>query len=333
MNELKAEDFTEIMNGKEIELLILRNESVKVFFTNYGCRIVSLMVKHNGEWISIVKGFDTIQSYFDTDEIYHGTIAGRYANRIAKGKFSLDGNEYILAINNAPNHLHGGPDGFHNQVWDIVQYNADEITMTYHSQDGEEGYPGNLETMVTYKLHEKELIIDFEAKTDKPTVLNLTNHAYFNLNGQGSGTILNHEMEINADHYTPVNETLIPTGIHPVEGTPFDFRTPATIGKNIDADFIQLKYGGGYDHNFVLNKKGKGRSFAARAVGDKTGLVMEVHTEEPGMQLYTEGSLRTNFCLETQHFPDSPNQPKFPTTRLNPGEMFKSSTSFCFPGI
>lgn len=337
--------FQTVVKGKTTDLFLLKNDAIQLYITNYGARIAALLVKKAGQWVDVVMGYDTIQDYLSTNEIYHGTIVGRYANRIAKGKFSLNGSDYTLPINNLPNHLHGGPNGFHDQVWDVVNASGKEIRLTYFSKDGEEGYPGNLETVVTYRLHENEVEVLFEATTDEPTVLNLTNHAYFNLNGQGIGTILDHELEINADHFTPVDETLIPTGeLAPVEGTPFDFRKPCRIGERIDDDHMQLKYGGGYDHNYVLNSNGGGRTFAARARGNQTGLVMEVYTEEPGIQLYTgnflkglntlkgghKDLLRSGFCLETQHFPDSPNQPKFPTTVLMPGDTFRSATAFRF---
>jgi aldose 1-epimerase len=342
---MKRESFQATVNGKETDLFLLKNDSIEVYITNYGARIVSLLVKKDGQWIDVVMGYDSINDYLTTDEIYHGTIVGRYANRIRRGEFSINGKEYSLPINNIPNHLHGGPNGFHDQVWEVTNNANDEITLSYFSKDGEEGYPGNLQTRVTYRLSSNELEIFFEATTDQPTVLNLTNHAYFNLNGQGTSTILDHELEINANHFTPVDETLIPTGeLAPVEATPFDFRKPFCIGERIDDDHIQLKYGGGYDHNYALNKTGSGRTFAARAKSDRTGLVMEVYTEEPGIQLYTgnflkgantlkggyKDILRSGFCLETQHFPDSPNQPHFPSTVLEPGQTFKSSTAFRF---
>jgi len=342
---MKREDFKAAINGKDTDLFVLKNEKLEVCITNYGARIVSLKVLKDNHWIDVVMGFDSIKDYLSKDEIYHGTIVGRYANRIARGQFSIDGKTYALNINNKPNHLHGGPDGFHNQVWEVVNASEKELVLSYLSKDGEEGYPGNLQTMVTYRLSGNELEIHFEAKTDKTTVLNLTNHSYFNLNGQGTSTVLDHTLEIKADHVTPVDETLIPTGeLMPVEGTPFDFRAPHTIGERIAEDHIQLAYGGGYDHNYVLNRNGEGRTLAAKATGDKTGLTMEVYTTEPGIQLYTgnfmkglntlkggyKDDLRTGFCLETQHFPDSPNQAHFPSTFLSPGEVFKSSTSFGF---
>ena len=342
---MKRELFQATVKGKATDLFVLKNGVVEVYITNYGARIVSLLVKKEDQWIDVVMGFESIREYLETDEIYHGTIVGRYANRIARGKFHLNGKEYSLPINNIPNHLHGGPDGFHHQVWDVINMEDNEITLSYFSKDGEEGYPGNMETRVTYRLSNTELEIFFEATTDQPTVLNLTNHSYFNLNGQGTSTILDHALEINADHFTPVDVTLIPTGeLAPVEGTPFNFRKPFRIGERINDDHIQLKYGGGYDHNYALNKNASGRTFAARVKGDETGLVMEVYTEEPGIQLYTgnfmkglntlkggyKDVLRSGFCLETQHFPDSPNQAHFPSTVLEPGQIFKSSTAFRF---
>jgi aldose 1-epimerase len=289
-------------------------------------------------------GFSDLAQYFNIKDAYYGATVGRFANRIALGKFSLNGKEYTLATNNGPNHLHGGVKGFDNVVWDAQQKDEATITFTYFSKDGEEGYPGNVQVKVTYNLTgNNELHAHFEAETDQPTIINLTNHAYFNLNGQGSGTILNHLLQINANHYIPIDATSIPFGtIDPVEGTPFDFRQPAAIGARINEKHEQLENGSGYDHNFVLNKNNGGLTFAAAAVGDKSGIRLEVFTTEPGMQFYTGNYMpgknklpngatddwRTGFCLETQHFPDSPNNPNFPSTILNPGEKFDSQTIF-----
>jgi aldose 1-epimerase len=272
---------------------------------------------------------------------------GRYGNRIAKGKFRLGGKEYSLATNNAPNHLHGGKKGFGAVVWDAKKLNDQSLELDYLSKDGEEGYPGNLHAKVVYTLTDSnELRIDYEATTDKATVLNLTNHSYFNLNGQGSGTINNHLLQVNADNCTPVDSTLIPTGkIEPVAGTALDFRQAATIGSRIGADNLQLKYGKGYDHNFVLNpNKGAGLNAAATVVGDQSGIQMDVSTMEPGIQFYggnfmaggntikggKKDDYRTAFCLETQHYPDSPNEPSFPSTVLEPGKVYKTQTVYTF---
>jgi len=295
----------------------------------------------------VVVGFDSVNDYTQGGDTYFGAIVGRYGNRIAKGKFKLDGKEYTLPTNNGPNSLHGGNKGFSREVWDAKQTDDSTLQLTYVSKDGEEGYPGNLTSKVTYTLTSNEgLKIDYEATTDRKTVLNLTNHSYFNLNGQGSGTILNHLMMINADKFTPVDSTLIPTGkLQPVKNTPFDFRSPTAIGARInDTNNIQLKYGKGYDHNFVLNKANQGLTKAAEVLGDQSEIVMNVYTDQPGVQFYTgnfmDGSHtikggkkddhRTAFCLETQHYPDSPNQPEFPSTTLEPGKVYKTTTMYEF---
>ena len=273
---------------------------------------------------------------------YHGATIGRYANRIAKGKFELNGGEYSLPVNNLPNHLHGGPNGFHNQVWQIIRSKKNETTLSYFSEDGEEGYPGNLTVTVTYSLSDKnELIISYTAKTDASTPFNITNHAFFNLNGAGS--VLNHQLQINADSFTPVDSTLIPTGeLKTVNNSAFDFRKTKRIGEHINNDEEQIKLGNGYDHNFVLNKQEKELSLAAKAIGDKSRVVMEVFTTEPGMQFFSSNfeavkgdpsTFRNTFCLETQHFPDSPNQPAFPNTILKEGEKFESKTIYQFKMI
>ncbi len=342
------ENFDKEIEGKLVSLYILKATSnLQVAITNYGARIVSILVPgKNGVIQEVVAGFDSLDGYLNTSEIYHGAIIGRYANRIAKGKFKLDSKEYQLAVNNPPNHLHGGIKGFHDVVWDAEQANDTTLVLHYFSKDGEEGYPGNLKVQVTYTVtKENELKIDFEASTDKTTILNLTNHAYFNLNGIGSGSILNHELQINADHYTPIDQTSIPLGhLQPVANTPFDFRTPTTIGKRINAPDEQLKNGSGYDHNYALNKIENELTVAAIATGDKSGITLKVLTTEPGMQLYTGNFMggenrfksdvtddqRTAFCLETQHFPDSPNQPNFPSSVLKKGEVYKSQTIFQF---
>lgn len=339
------ESFQDTIDGKKVDLFILSNEKAEVAITNYGARIVSyLVLDKEGRQTDIVVGFDSLEGYLGAEERYYGAIVGRYANRIARGKFALEGKEYKLATNNAPNHLHGGKKGYQDVVWTVVEATPQSLTLKYFSPDGEEGYPGNMDITVRYSLSGDDLVLDFDATTDKATVFNITNHAYFNLNGQGSGTILDHQLMINADHYTPIDETSIPLGeIAPVEGTPFDFRTPTAIGSRIDEEDRQLKNGTGYDHNFVLNSKGDHQLLlAARAVGDKSGIVLEVLTTEPGIQLYTGNFMKAHhsikygyrdqkreaFCLETQHFPDSPNQPEFPSTVLEPGERFNSQTIF-----
>jgi aldose 1-epimerase len=341
-------NFQQTIGGIDVSLYQFKNSNnAQLSITNYGARIVSLLVPgKNGELIDVVVGFDSIENYLQATEVYHGATIGRYGNRIALGKFSIGSKEYQLPVNNPPNHLHGGPAGFHTKVWDVNSVDSNSIQLSYLSVDGEEGYPGNLQTTIRFTFtDENEVVIFYEATTDNPTILNLTNHAYFNLNGLGSGTIVNHQLQLNADHYTPVNETLIPTGsIDKVCNTPFDFTTPTAIGKKIKEKNQQLLFGNGYDHNMVLNKKGEGVQLAATAVGDVTGLQMEVYTDQPGVQFYTGNFMsgenlikghvpdhfRTAFCLETQHFPDSPNHSNFPSTVLNPGEQFQSTTIYKF---
>jgi aldose 1-epimerase len=344
----EKKNFQQTMDGKQTDLFILKNKNgLQAAITNYGARLVSLLVPgKDGNLYDVVVGFDSVKGYKDSEEPYYGATIGRYANRIAKGKFILEGREYKLATNNGPNHLHGGVKGFQDVVWDAVQPKENCVELYYTSVDGEEGFPGNVDVKVVYTLtDENELKIGFEATTDKTTIINLTNHAYFNLNGQGSGNILKHLLRINADGYTPIDETSIPLGkIEPVAETPFDFREPVAIGERIDADDEQIKNGGGYDHNFALNKSDNDLSFAAAAIGDISGVEMEVYTMEPGIQLYTgnfmaakhqlkEGHLderRSAFCLETQHYPDSPNHPSFPSTVLQPGETYATTTIYRF---
>jgi aldose 1-epimerase len=345
-----AKAFQQTIDGKQTNLYVLKNENnMQVAITNYGARVVSLLVPDkNGKITDVVVGFDNIKDYTEGGDTYFGAVVGRYGNRIAKGKFKLDGKEYTLATNNGPNHLHGGNKGFSRAVWDAQQPNDSTLVLTYVSKDGEEGYPGNLTSKVMYTVTgNNELKIAYEATTDKKTVVNLTNHSYFNLNGQGSGTINNHIMMINADKYTPVDSTLIPTGkIEPVANTPLDFRSPTAIGSRIDdTSNIQLKYGKGYDHNFVLNKNsGAELNKAAEVEGDASGIVMDVYTKEPGVQFYggnfmngshtiksgKKDDYRTAFCLETQHYPDSPNHPKFPSTTLEPGKTYTTETVYVF---
>jgi aldose 1-epimerase len=345
LTKINPDSFDETLNGEKVSLHFLRNKNnIEVAITNYGARIVALIVPDkNNQPTDVVVGFDSLQGYLNSTETYHGAIVGRYANRIARGKFSLNGKTYQLATNNPPNHLHGGPKGFNNQVWKVEDVRENSVRLSYFSKDGEENYPGNLNVSVTYRLSDhNEVIIDYKATTDQATVLNITAHPFFNLNEQGTGTIENHSLQINADSYTPVDETVIPTGIVTVENTPFDFRNTKTIGQNINDENEQLKFGAGYDHNFVLN--GSGLRTAGTAIGDKSRIVMETITDQPGMQLYTGNWMAGNntikyglkdnhreaFCLETQHFPDSPNHPEFPSTVLNPGEVFRSTTIYKF---
>lgn len=345
---LDQQRFEGTHQGKKTGLYFLKNKNgIEVAITNYGARIVGLSVPDkNGHPVDVVTGFDSIDGYLSAKEPYHGAIVGRYANRIARGQFSLDGKQYQLDINNAPNHLHGGIDGFHQQVWTVSEHNGPAIRLSHFSPDGEAHYPGNMQVEVFYELTDKnELIIHYQAGTDADTVINLTSHPFFNLNGQGQTNILDHVLQIEADEYTPVDESLIPVSVAPVEGTAFDFRTPHTIGKYIDEKDDQLKYGCGYDHNVVL--RGSGLRPAARVTGDRTGIVMEVLTDQPAMQLYSGNYMkgehtikyglvdkfRMAFCLETQHYPDSPNHPSFPTTLLKPGEVFRSQTIYRFPPV
>lgn len=330
-------NFERSVNGKPTRLFFLSNgNGLEASVCTYGARLITL--SFNG--VNVTPAFPSLDAYLSpTEAPYHGATIGRYANRIAKGKFTLDGKEYSLPVNNAPNHLHGGPAGFHTKVWNVFRTNRDEVSLTAFSKDGEESYPGNVNVTVGYRLTpENEIIISYTAKTTEATPFNITNHAFFNLNGGGS--ILNHKLQINADRFTPVDASLIPTGeLRTVEGTAFDFRSLKRIGEHIDAGEEQIKLGGGYDHNFVLKKEGTELSFAAKAIGDKSGIAMECFTTEPGLQLFSgnfeafkgdAATFRNTFCLETQHFPDSPNQPQFPDTILRPGEKFESQAVYKF---
>ncbi|HVS93872.1 MAG TPA: aldose epimerase family protein [Mucilaginibacter sp.] len=339
--------FEKTIDGKQTHLYTLKNKNGMIMtMTNYGGRVVNLLVPDSaGKMIDVSVGLGSVDGYINSTEPYYGATIGRYGNRIAKGHFTLDGKQYTLAINNPPNTLHGGKKGYQDVVWDAKKLNDQTLELTYLSKDMEEGFPGNLKIKVTYALTDDNGVkIDYEATTDKNTVVNLTNHTYFNLNGEGSGTILNHLVQINADNYTPVDSTLIPTGkIEPVKGTPFDFTKPLTIGARINDDNQQLKNGKGYDHNFVLNKHDMSQPVAI-VKGDKTGIVMEIYTEEPGLQFYSGNFMqsrntmkdgdkddhRTAFAMETQHFPDSPNQPQFPSTVLKPGQVYKTETIYKF---
>jgi aldose 1-epimerase len=316
--------------------------------TNYGGIVTSLVTPdRSGELADVMLGFDTLDEYL-AGHPYFGAVVGRYGNRIAGGRFTLDDQSYDLARNNNGNHLHGGYLGFDKALWSAQALSSAEgpcLRLHHVSPDGDQGYPGRLEVEVDYTLgHDNAIRIDYAATTDKPTPVNLTNHSYFNLAGPG-GDVLGHEVLINAGHFTPVDDGLIPTGeIRRVEGTPMDFRQPCTIGSRIDEMDEQLQFGGGYDHNFVLNDFDGHLSFAARVFESSTGRTMEVYTTEPGVQFYTANSLdgsltgkggvrygrRCALCLETQHFPDSPNKPQFPTTILRPGEEYRSTTLYRF---
>jgi aldose 1-epimerase len=315
--------------------------------TNYGGRIISLWTPDkDGNFDDIVIGYNTLDGYLNSNEIYYGALIGRYGNRIAKGQFTLNDSVYTLAQNNGENHLHGGENGFNNKVWEARQLDEQTLELKYLSKDGEEGYPGNLDVTVSYQLtNDNELEIEYWAKTDKPTPVNLTQHSFFNLAGAGSGNVKDHILQINAAYYTPVDSGLIPTGeIAPVEGTPMDFRTPTAIGARENDNFEQLIFGKGYDHNWVLNKAEDDLNFAAKVLEPTTGRTLEVYTNEPGLQFYGGNFLdgsdtgkngkvyshRSAFCLETQHFPDSPNHPDFPSTILQPGDEYYSICVYKF---
>jgi aldose 1-epimerase len=322
-------------NGLELQVL------------SYGGLITSLKVPdRDGALADIVLGYDALDGYLIKNPFF-GALVGRCANRVAKGQFVLDGRTYVLATNNGVNHLHGGLRGFDKVVWHVSPgLDAAGVTLTRTSPDGEEGYPGNLATRVTYLLTDSnELVIEYRATTDKATPVNMTQHSYFNLAGEGSGDVLDHELTIDADRYTPVDATQIPTGERAtVEGTPFDFRNPVRIGDRIDDPHVQLVVGEGYDQNFVLNRTGRGLEHAARVVEPSSGRTLDVATTQPGMQFYSgnrlDGSIagkgghvygrRSGFCLETQHFPDSPNHPHFPSIILQPGEEYSETTTFTF---
>ncbi|MEM7809983.1 MAG: aldose epimerase family protein [Planctomycetota bacterium] len=336
-----------------VELFTLKNPAgMTVKITNYGATITSIFVPdRDGQIADVALGYDDLKSYVNAvDKPYFGAVVGRYGNRIASGIFELDGETYSLAKNNGPNHLHGGIIGFDKVIWEAdYDRSKSSLTLTYRSKDGEEGYPGNLDVAVKYALTgDNRLIVDYAARTDHATPVNLTQHTYFNLKGEGRGDILDHELTLAASRYTPVDAGLIPTGeLASVSGTPFDFRSPKPIGRDIGAEDEQLNYGGGYDHNWVLDTaedNGEKLKFAARLVEPESGRVLTVSTTEPGIQFYCgnflDGRLtgksglayvhRGGLCLETQHFPDSPNQPNFPSTILRPGERLKSRTVFAF---
>jgi len=345
---LHTEDFRKTVDGKPVELFLLSNANgIEVSIINYGAKIVSLLVPDKqGNWVDVVLGKSNINDYLNDQEPYFGAICGRTANRIANGKFSLEGCEYHLAVNNGPNNLHGGIKGFNAVVWDARQIDEQTLELTYFAKDGEEGFPGNLRVKAIYHLTDDNAFeIAYEATTDKTTIINLTNHSYFNLSGEGDSYIGDHKLLINADYYLPTTDVAIPFGKpEKVEGTPFDFRSEHAIGERIEEEFTQLIYGNGYDHNFNLNRSGEGLAFCAKAVSPKTGIAMEIFTTEPGVQLYTgnylDGSFtgknghsypkRSAFCLETQHFPDSIHHSDFPSVVLKPEDQFRSKTVYKF---
>lgn len=336
------------VDGKEIFLYTLKNSSgMDVKISNYGGVITQIKVPdRNKKFDDVVLGFDNLEGY-QTNTSYFGALIGRYGNRVAHGRFQLDGKTYQIPTNDGPNSLHGGTTGFNKRIWDAKEINGKEgpaLELHYLSPDGEMGFPGNLNVTVRYTLEKKNALrLDYSATTDKDTVLNLTNHSYFNLAGAGSGTILKHILTIKADHYTPVDETLIPNGaIEPVAGTPFDFRRATEIGSRINQDDEQLKFGKGYDQNFVLNEPNLNQ-MAVKVEEPASGRTLEVYTDQPGVQFYTGNFLdgkmsgiggqfnyRTALCLETQHFPDSPNHANFPSSELKAGQRFRSTTIYKF---
>ncbi|RZK41004.1 MAG: galactose mutarotase [Pedobacter sp.] len=339
--------FNAMVDEKEVKLYTLTNSSgASVSITNYGGRVVSILVPDkDNKLVDVSLGYDSVKTYWKEGEGFYGALIGRYGNRIAKGKFTLEGKEYQLQLNDGPNTLHGGGEGFFAQVWDAKQ-DGQKLELTYISKDGEAGYPGTLNVKVIYTLTDDNgLQIDYEATTDKTTIVNLTNHTYFNLSGEGSSTILDHELMIAADAYTPVDSTLIPTGkLQPVKGTAFDFTTAKVIGKEIGNADEQLTFGKGYDHNFALQKN-DGKKAIAIVKSPVTGIIMEIYTTEPGLQFYSGNFMtgedkdgkgrkayphRSAFCLETQHFPDAPNQPSFASTVLRPGETYRTTTTYKF---
>jgi len=350
LSGLKREDFQKTINGKSTDLFILKNKNgMEIAVTNYGAATLSIMTPDkNGNYSNVILGHDSIDNVVNSPEPFLSTTIGRYGNRIAKGKFTLCGVEYTLATNNGPNSLHGGPKGFHAVVWDAEQKDDQTVEFKYTAQDGEEGFPGKLDVIMTYSLtDENEFKISYKAKTDKTTLVNLTNHGFFNLAGiaNPTPTVLNNILTINADHYTPIDDVCIPFGeIAKVEGTPLDFRTPHVVGDRINDKHQQIENGAGYDHCYILNKKEAGElSFAVKCVEPNSGRFMEVYTTEPGVQLYSGNWLngfagahgatfpaRSAICFEAQLFPDTPNNPHFPSAVLNPGEEYTQTTIYKF---
>lgn len=347
---LKRTDFQKTVDGKQTDLFILKNENgVEIAVTNYGGAVLAIMAPDkNGKFANVIQGHDSIDHVINSHEPFLSTLIGRYGNRIANGKFLLDGQEYSLTINNGPNSLHGGPTGFHARVWDAEQVTPQSLKLHYLSADGEEGFPGNLDVTVVYTLsNQNEFIITYSAVTDKTTLVNLTHHGFFSLSGIANPTasVENNIVTINADFYTPMDNVSIPTGeIAKVEGTPMNFRTPHAVGSRINDKFEQLEFGAGYDHCYVLNKREQGTlSFAAKCVEPESGRSMEVYTTEPGVQVYTanwhngfEGAhgatfpARSAICFEAQCFPDTPNKPHFPSATLLPGDEYQQITVYKF---
>lgn len=334
--------FEKKIEGKMVSLWTLKNKNgLEMTVTNYGGKVVSLLVPDkNGNLVDVVTGYNNIDDYLKSGEPYFGATIGRYGNRIANGKFTLDGVEYTLAQNNGPNNLHGGSKGFHAVVWNAKQVSDGKIELIYTAADGEEGFPGKLDVKVVFELtDDNEFVIDYYATTDKKTICNLTNHSYYNLSGEGEPTILDHLLQINADTYLPTDAMSIPLEqIETVEGTPMDFTYPKLIGADIEADFEALKLGNGYDHNYIINESSEDDlAFVAQVSSPLTGIEMVVFCDQPGVQLYTGNFMngtevgktgksylhRAAFCLETQKFPDSPNRPEYPSVILEPGETYR----------
>ena len=347
---LKREDFQAVVQGKETDLYTLTNaQGMEVSITNYGGSLVSIMVPdRDGNMANVIQGHDCIQDCLSSPEPFLSTLVGRYGNRICRGKFAMNGKEYSLTINNGPNHLHGGPTGCHARVWDAEQINEQELVLRYTFAYYEEGFPGEVSMTVKYSLtNDNELVIDYRGTTNKKTVVNMTSHGFFSLTGIGTPTPsqLDTILTINADFYVPIDENSIPTGeIRKVEGTPFDFRTPKPVGRDIAADDEQIKNGTGYDHCYVLNKREPGElTLAASMVEPSTGRTMECWTTEPGVQFYSDNwadgykgqhgatfGKHSGLCFEAQHFPDSPNRAHFPSTQLKPGEVYVQKTVYKF---
>ncbi|HQN94067.1 MAG TPA: aldose epimerase family protein [Prolixibacteraceae bacterium] len=345
---ISKEAFGKTMDGKQISLWTLKNKNgMEMSVTNLGGKVVTLYVPDkDGNMVDVVTGFKSIDKYIESNELYFGAAIGRVGNRIARSEFTIDGQVYKVVANNGPNHLHGGERGLHAVVWDAKQTAKNKLELTYLSKDMEEGYPGNMEIKMTYELtDDNAFAIEYYATTDKKTLCNLTHHSYFNLSGEGSSSILDHELYINANGFTITDGDLIPTGtIAQVDGTPLDFRTPKTIGENIRDDFQALRDGFGYDHNFVIAKKETGVELIAAASSPKTGIKMEVYSDQPGVQLYSGNFMdgreigksdkpykyRSAFCLETQKFPDAPHHPTFPSIELKPGDTYRHTCIYKF---
>lgn len=353
LSGLRREDFQKKVQGKDVDLFFLRNENgMEVAITNYGGSLVAIMVPDkNGNFANVIQGHDNIDDCVSSPEPFLSTLVGRYGNRIAKGRFTLNNKEYQLAINNGPNHLHGGPTGFHARVWDAEQINDHTLVLRYVSAYYQEGFPGELSMTVMYTLNnDNELLIDYKGTTNKKTIVNMTSHGFFSLAGIANPTpsAMDIICQINADFYLPIDDTSIPTGeILKVEGTPFDFRDPHAVGERIDTEHEQIKNGTGYDHCYVLNKRELGElSFAAKITEPKSGRTMEVYTTEPGVQFYSDNwadgykgqhgatfGRRSALCFEAQHFPDSPNHPYFPSVVLKPGQVYTQKTIYKFGTI